>query len=119
MRFKSPTLEPVYLATTQGGHTHVVGPEYATVPKMFRAGAIAAGCRFEGQQDDEEDADVVNVADTAAAELLAAVKAMIDKGDTADFTTGGKVSATRLSAMVGYTVTSEQRDAAWEAASQE
>ncbi len=116
MKLKSPTPEPVYLATTQGGHTFVVKhDEYTFVPPQFRAQALAAGCKFEGQEDDAQPSDDADA--KAAAELLATVKALIAKGDPSDFTTGGKVSATRLSAMVGYTVSSEQRDAAWDAAS--
>lgn len=114
MKMKSPTLTPVFLSTKEGGHTHVVGPEFSEVPSRFRAMALTAGCRFEGQKDDE--VDLAEIADTQAAQILTAVEKLVATGNTEDFTTGGKVSATALSKACGFTVTSAQRDVAWEIA---
>lgn len=115
MKMQSPTSDPVYLATKEGGHTHVIGPILQEVPSRFRAMAMAAGCRFEGQKDDA--VDLAEIADTQSAQILVAVKELIDNGGEDAFTQDGKVSATALTKKLGFTVTGAMRDVAWEAAS--
>lgn len=118
MKFKTPDGSTVSLATTQGGHTHAVTGEYATVPLRFRGLAIEKGCVYEGQSP--EVADISNTDDlTNAALVLAAVRKMIADPKEGDFTGGGQPNATALSKLVGFTVTKEQRDAAWDAASKD
>ena len=42
------------------------------------------------------------------------MRQMVVEAQPADFTTDGKVNANALSARVGFTVSSSERDAAWD-----
>lgn len=111
MRFKSPTDKPIYLALTTG-HTCTVGPEYAEIEDRFHRLAVVQGAIPEGT----EHVQVAPAAEALTRQdvLLAMVRRMIDEALPSDFTNDGKVNANALSARVGFTVSSSERDAAWD-----
>ena len=113
-KFISPTEEPVHIAL-RNGHTTLVTREGTELAPQFHREAIARGCRLMGTGDEEP----VNEASTEKprGQLLAdAIQAMLDGSNEGDFTSDGKPNLKALSDRVGFTVSREERDVAWQAA---
>lgn len=110
MKMRSPTETPIYVALTSG-HTCVIGPEFIEVEPRFHRLAVAEGAVPEGT---ERSVTVNPQAEATREELIVeAVKKMMDRNEPGDFTNDGRPNANNLSALVGFSVTSAQRDAAW------
>lgn len=111
MRFKSPTDKPIYLALTSG-HTCTLGPAYTEIDERFHRLAVVEGAIPEGTE--HVQVPTARVEPNRRELLLATVRQMVVEAQPADFTTDGKVNANALSARVGFTVSSSERDAAWD-----
>jgi hypothetical protein len=116
MRFKSPTEQPIFLALTSG-HTCTIGPEYVEIDERFHRQAVVHGAIPEGTEH-VRSADAVPEP-TRRELLLAAVRQMVNEARPEDFTADGKVNANALSQRVGFTVSSSERDSAWDIVAKE
>lgn len=111
MRFKSPTDTPLTLGLTSG-HTCCIGPEYIEVEARFHRLAVVQGAIPEGTE--HLQIAPAETAVTRNALVLATVREMVTEALPTDFTNDGRVNANALSARVGFTVSSSERDAAWD-----
>ncbi len=117
MRLKSPTNEPISFGTSNGsGHSMVLGPEGAEVPKMFIQSAFAAGAVPEDADTDEFVSAPKATFEKTDQELIQnAIKTMLERNDEGDFTAGGLPNRKKLSALVGMNVSAEDLTIAWTA----
>lgn len=111
MKFLPPENQPVQIALTSG-HIAIVEPEGTDIPKIFHKQAIALGCLPEGVER-EASADAKPFDKSSA--IIEAMYAMVDDADESEFTGDGKPDVRALSKRVGFTVTRDERDVAWEA----
>lgn len=112
MRFKSPTDKILSLGLTSG-HTCTIGPEYTEIDPRFHRLAVVNGAIPEGTEHVKVASPTVEQSRRDL--LLSTVREMIAEAKPDDFTNDGKVNANALSTRVGFTVSSSERDAAWEA----
>ncbi len=121
MKFRSPTDEVIQIGLTSG-HTIVIPPDGDDVPPIFRREAIARGAIPVDVPGAEETLAALNgtaggpVASRPQA-IQAALQTMLDGGGEGDFTKGGKPSLDKVKALLGFAVTREEVDAAWEVVS--
>jgi hypothetical protein len=110
MKFQSPTEQPIFIALTTG-HTCVIGPALIEVEPRFHREAVARGAIPEGMA---ASVALVGGHEATTTELIAkAVRAMVADADGDEFGNDGRPKATAISKRVGFTVSREQRDAAW------
>lgn len=111
MKFRSPTHEPLAVALTSG-HTIVIPADEdgIEVPAMFHREAMARGAVLT----DEGSAEIRTQAFNRQLALRETLEAMIKGGDKDDFTADGKPNLLRLKSKVGFPVTREEADAAFE-----
>jgi len=111
MKFFPPENQPIQIALTSG-HIAVVEPTGTDIHKIFHKQAIALGCLPEGVERDTP-------ADTKpfdkASAIIEAMYKMVDDADESEFTGDGKPDVRALSKRVGFAVTRDERDSAWEA----
>lgn len=109
MRFKSPGDEPIQVSLTSG-HTAIIGTEFDELPAIFHRQAIALGAVPEGAEIHEQD----ETGGFDRKQVIAdAMRSMLDGNKAGDFTPDGKPDSGRLSAVVGFAVPRDERDAIW------
>lgn len=109
MKFRSPTETPIHIGLLSG-HTCLIGPELVEVPQMFHRQAVAKGALPEGVEPDP----VAGKSDTKHDLILKGIRAMVKDENDGDFNQDGKPDTRKLSARVGFTVSSDERNTAWE-----
>ena len=123
MRCEDPN-KPIFCSLTTG-HTFVIGPDPVDVPRAFHGqaidgGAIVVGLEGEMVQPSKEpgkakaDDQRSRTDGDREREIAVACSGMADDGRSGDFSKDGKPDLARLCKRVGFAVTSEERDAAWE-----
>lgn len=114
MKFKPPKgiTEPLSIGLTSG-HSLLIEPKGTTVPTHFRRAAIAAGCIPVGMDADEAEL-TLDAGDVRQQRIIEGIEKMLDGDDESDFSQDGKPDARKLSKVVGFMVSREERDAAWE-----
>ncbi len=117
-----PRVIPVSLTS---GHTFVVTQEPVEVPEIFVAEARARGAlssdeaieasgSSQSTNASEADGDGQVEATAQRTEAIhAALNAMLDGSDAADFTADGKPQLLRVKARTGFAVNRAEVDAAW------
>lgn len=120
MKFYAPTDEPVHIALTSG-HTAVVERSGTELPSIFHREAVARGALLPSQLDlgalPTPVVDALTGQDVTAqrgAAVRAAITAMMDGSDDGDFNGDGRPNLARLKARVGFDITREEADAAFE-----
>lgn len=109
MKFKAPGLSAV-VVSLKSGHTFAIKPEGSDVPEQFRAAAIAAGCTSVALGKPKKG----DQAPTKSDLLVAAIDKMLDTDDEGAFDGDGKPNLEALSKVVGFNVSREERDAAFD-----
>ena len=96
------------------GHTLVVrhDKDGTNVPVQFRKEAIAKGCVPVGVG--AEDVPDPQAEETRQGRIAATIEQMLDGGNEEDFTADGKPDLRALSRMAGFSISREERDAAWD-----
>lgn len=119
MKFRSPTEEPIRVASTTG-HVLIIGPELREVPPQFVRAAVAEGAVPEGvpvelmQATDKQPA-ASSKSDVIRKALIAMSQAAKDgSGAPDEFTANGLPSVPALSKRVGFKVSREDAYEAWE-----
>ena len=115
MRFKSPTEDAIYIGLTTG-HTCSIGPEWVEVDPRSHREAVVRGAIPEGTE--HVKVPKARVEQTRNELITETIRAMIAEAKPEDFTNDGKVNAVALSTRVGFTVSSSERDAAWQVVSE-
>lgn len=113
MKFKAPGNQPVMVALLSG-HTCVVSPDGTDIEPRFRKEAIARGCTPMGVGADEAPAAPDPEASKFAL-ICAGIEKMLNGDDDGAFTNDGRPQVSKLSEVVGFTVTAGERDEAWAA----
>lgn len=87
-----------------------------TPNKVKSAEVSAPPINFESPSEPEMAAAPQDGAAVAADKpgLLEAVQMLIERNDRYDFTAGGRPQLSKLTAIVGWDVTTSERDRAWE-----
>lgn len=111
MRFKSPTETPIPIALTSG-HTALIGVEYEELAAIFHREAIANGAVPEPSPD-VVGIEPENEPFDRKSAIEDAINVMLNGAADGDFSQDGKPDTGRLSAIVGFTVGREERDAVW------
>ncbi|MFZ2981877.1 MAG: hypothetical protein WA085_12660 [Sphingobium sp.] len=111
MKFYPPADKPIQIALTSG-HITIVEPAGTELETKFQREAIALGCMPEGV---EREAPQEGKGFDKMASIIEAMHAMVDVADVAEFTGDGKPKTDAVSKRVGFTVSSSERDTAWEA----
>lgn len=111
MKFRSTTGVDVQIGLTSG-HTAVVTTEGNEIAAMFHKEAIARGCLPVGVASDG-DTPVSSGNFDRAGVIARAIDGMLEGSGEGDFTADGKPDVRRLSGYCGFTVSREERDAAW------
>lgn len=110
MKFKTPGNQAVMIALLSG-HSLTIQPDGSTdVPVIFRKEALARECVPAGMEIEGATPGTVPNRDEL---LLKAIGKMLDSDDATAFTGDGRPNATKLAEIVGFTVTSKERDTAW------
>lgn len=110
MKFRSTTGVDVQIGLTSG-HTAVVTTDGNELAAMFHKEAIARGCLPVGIPG-EDHAGEASAFDRSAV-IAKAIDGMLDGASEGDFTADGKPDVRKLSGYCGFTVSREERDAAW------
>lgn len=111
MKFKAPGDEPISITLTSG-HTAVVSnTAYTDLEPRFHREAIARGCLPKGTRAVEDEQ--LPQFDRKKA-ILEAIDSLMDSTDEANFTGDGKPDAAKLSEIVGFTVSSSERNSMWD-----
>lgn len=111
MKFFPPADEAIQIGLTSG-HMAVIEPGGSELHPSFHREAIARGCLPEGI--DRAPQEPAQAFDKMAA-IIEAMHKMVDEGNEADFTGDGKPKTDAVSKLVGFTVSRDERDTAWEA----
>lgn len=115
MKFYSPSDEPLQIGLTSG-HMAVIPREGIELDTMFHREAVANGAipetllGMEGVSG-KSDAGGVMVRES---EIKLAITAMLDGDNEGDFNEDGKPNLNRLKAKLGFSITREEADAAFE-----
>lgn len=59
------------------------------------------------------DQQIDNDATERVDQILAAIKTLVDRGDSADFASGGKPKTEAIASITGFEVKAAERDSAW------
>lgn len=111
MQFKAPGDEPMSITLTSG-HTAVVSnTKHTELEQRFHREAIARGCMPKGVKEVVDDQ--LPQFDRKKA-ILDAIDGLMETTDEANFTGDGKPNATKLSEIVGFTVSSDERNTLWD-----
>ncbi|GAB2531230.1 hypothetical protein [Simplicispira piscis] len=114
MKFYSPSDEPLQVGLTSG-HMAVIPREGTELAPMFHREAVANGAipetifNADGASTQGDGKPMVR-----EAEIRLAITAMLDGDDEGDFNEDGKPNLNRLKAKLGFSVTREEADAAFE-----
>ncbi|MGE4338841.1 MAG: hypothetical protein AB7E55_23110 [Pigmentiphaga sp.] len=111
MKFFPPADQPVQIALTTG-HIAIVEPTGTELHPNFHREAIAKGCMPEGV---ERETPETGKAFDKMSSIVEAMQMMAEEPNEADFTADGKPKTDAVSKIVGFTVSREERDNAWEA----
>jgi hypothetical protein len=111
MKFFPPEDKPVQIALTTG-HIAIVEPTGTDLHPNFHREAIALGCMPEGI---ERAIPQEGKAFDKMSAIVEAMQAMVEAPSEEDFTADGKPKTDAVSRIVGFTVSREERDNAWEA----
>jgi hypothetical protein len=111
MKFKSPSSEAVTVVLITG-HSISVPAGGRDLPVQFRREALARGCVPVGVELDDEPESDPNES-TRMNLIVEGIEKMLDSDTPGAFKADGKPDGRRLSQIVGFTVTREQRDLAW------
>lgn len=95
------------------GHTAVVEQEGSEIDARFYREAIAMGCVPHGAAD--EDSADGDAGFDRSRHLLAVINEMVAAADPKEFDASGKPALRAVVRRAGFTVSSSERDAAWEA----
>lgn len=119
MKFRSPTDQPIRVATTDG-HVILIGPELREVPNRFVKAAVAEGAIPEGVPVElmQSDKDTQPKADDRDAVIRRALTDMVEaakdgSGAPDEFTANGLPSVGAVSKRAGFKVSREEAYAAW------
>lgn len=111
MKFYPPEGQPVQIALTTG-HIAVIEATGTELETKFHREAIALGCMPEGI---ERETPQEGKAFDKMSAIVEAMQMMVKEPNAADFTADGKPKTDAVSKIVGFTVSREERDNAWEA----
>lgn len=111
MKFFPPADESIQIALTTG-HIAIVEPTGTELHPNFHREAIALGCMPEGV---ERAAPQESKPFDKMSAIVEAMYKMVDDANEADFTGDGRPKTDAVSKRVGFTVSSSERDNAWEA----
>lgn len=115
MKFYSPSDEPLQIGLTSG-HMAVIPSDGVELDPMFHREAVANGAipetlfGVEGSAGKSDGGGVM----VRESEIKLAITAMLDGDDEGDFNEDGKPNLNRLKAKLGFSVTREEADAAFE-----
>lgn len=113
-KFRSRDGSTVRLAMTSG-HVALVGKEFRELPQMYWSDAYAKGCISDDMSAEAQGSDTGNSeAATRKAAITQAIEKMHSEKKDGDFTTQGVPQVSRISELVGFTITAAERDAVWE-----
>ncbi|GKS73669.1 hypothetical protein AVME950_02255 [Acidovorax sp. SUPP950] len=132
MKFHAPTHDPLHVALTSG-HTAVVTHEGVTLDPMFHREAVARGAVPESmfalaangsdgrldlgalpQHVADSFTDPNNASAARSALIRSTLTQMMDGSNEGDFNADGKPNLNRLKARLGFEITREEADAAFE-----
>lgn len=119
--------------TTQGrvklsggaGHIHTLGEEWTELHERFHKEARAAGCLSEDMVAAIKALEMPKTEPTKGPEenrlerVKAAIRTMLEGNNAGDFNATGTPDLRRLRDVADFNVTSDERDAAWDALSKE
>lgn len=111
MKFFPPGDEAIQIGLTSG-HMAVVEPQGSELHPAFHKEAIARGCMPDGIERAPNEPEQ---AFDKMASIIEAMHKMVDAGNEADFTGDGKPKTDAVSKLVGFTVSRDERDTAWDA----
>jgi hypothetical protein len=114
MRMYHPGEQPCHMALTSG-HSFVVGPEPVEVPQRFFKLAVAKGCVPEGQEPPKDDPAGTPIADRKLEMVKDGVRLLMQTGGVDDFEGDGRPKLEPLSKAVGFDVSGDERDMAYQA----
>lgn len=115
MKFYSPSAAPLHVGLTSG-HMAVITSDGVELDPMFHREAVAKGAIPETLRGAEGASDAVPVKPVVREdEIRAAITAMLDGDDEDDFNEDGKPNLNRLKARLGFSISREEADAAFEA----
>lgn len=119
IRFRSPTDETLYVASTNG-HAARIGTAWRELPACLHAEAIAAGAITNNMDDATAALQVAKVvpepahaADEPAELIRSGIIRMLETDDEDAMTKAGAPNLSKLSAEVGFNVDREQMLAVW------
>lgn len=108
MKFRSPSDQPIHVALTTG-HTASIPPEGVELDPMFHKEASSRGAvAFD------DTTSFVMTPEVRKAAISAALTGMLDGKVEGDFNEDGKPNLNRLKAKLGFSITREEADAAFE-----
>lgn len=115
MKFFSPSDEPLQIGLTSG-HMAVIPRDGVELDPMFHREAVANGAIPETLFGAD---GIAGKSDGGGAmvresEIKSAITAMLDGDDEGEFNEDGKPNLNRLKAKLGFSVTREEADAAFE-----
>lgn len=113
MKFYSPSDEPLQIGLTSG-HMAVIPRTGIELDPMFHREAVANGAIPETLLGTEGAAGKSGGVMVRESEIKSAITAMLDGDDEGDFNEDGKPNLNRLKAKLGFSVTREEADAAFE-----
>jgi len=115
MKFYSPSASPLHVGLTTG-HMAVITSDGVELDPMFHREAVAKGAIPETLRGAEGASDAVSAKPVVRDdEIRAAIMAMLDGDDEDDFNEDGKPNLNRLKARLGFSISREEADAAFEA----
>lgn len=113
MKFYSPSDEPLQIGLTSG-HMAVIPSDGVELDPMFHREAVANGAIPETLRGVEGIGGAAGLTGVRESEIRLAITAMLDGDDEGDFNEDGKPNLNRLKAKLGFSVTREEADAAFE-----
>jgi hypothetical protein len=114
MRMYHPGEQPCHMALTSG-HSFVVGQAPVEVPQRFFKLAVAKGCVPEGQEPPKDESVAGSGGDRKLEMVKDGVRLLMQTGGVDDFEGDGRPKLEPLSKAVGFDVSGDERDAAYQA----
>lgn len=114
LKFRSPTKEPVHVASLLG-HIATVGPEWRELPPILHKIAISEGCITDNMVQASINAkqEGNNELDDPDFRILKAMADMVAEKNPEDFVKSGAPNLTKLSERVGMSVDRDDMNRLW------
>lgn len=110
MKYRSPTGEPLRVATT-AGHTAILGEEWQELQPVFHQAALLAGAEVDKQvtsaKETKPESTGPQAKDTDAI-IERALKVMLERDQDGDFNAADEPNLKVLSKLAGIKITREQ-----------